>query len=94
MIEAGFDGFHPVDYQAGQNLYEIKKGFGERISVMGHINIIDWKEEQISYEISLAEHVFKKGGLILGSTCGLSKETASTKLEVLYPQWKSKVPYP
>jgi uroporphyrinogen-III decarboxylase len=93
LIEAGYDCLHPVDTQAGLNLYELKKEFGERISWMGHINIMDWKEEQINKEISLAEHSFKKGGLILGSTCGLSMEAVGDKLGQLYPQWKRKEPF-
>ena len=90
LIEAGYDCIHPVDTQAGLNLYELKKQFGERLSFMGHIDIIAWSKEQINKEISLAENEFKKGGLILGSTCGISMETVSDKLGVLYPQWERK----
>jgi len=90
LTEAGYDCIHPVDAQAGQDLYELKKEFGERVSFMGHIDIMAWSEEQIHKEISLAEDEFKKGGLILGSTCGLSMETVSEKLSVLYPQWEKR----
>jgi len=90
LIEAGYDCLHPIDTLAGLNLYELKKGFGERVCFMGHIDIITWSEEQISKEISRAENEFRKGGLILGSTCGLSMETASDKLGVLYPRWEKR----
>ena len=93
LIEAGYDCIHPVDTQAGLNLYELKEQFGERLSFMGHVDIMAWKEEQIIQEIDLAEHSFKKGGLILGSTCGISKETVSDKLRVLYPQWEQRGPH-
>jgi uroporphyrinogen decarboxylase len=93
LIEAGFDCIHPVDSQAGLNLYALKKEFGEKISWMGHINIVDWKKEQINKEINLAEHSFRKGGLILGSTCGLSMETISDKLDLLHPQWSKREPF-
>jgi uroporphyrinogen-III decarboxylase len=92
LIEAGYDCIHPIDAQAGLNLYELKKEFGERVSFMGHIDMIAWSEERIIKEISLAEDRFKKGGLILGSTCGLSMETLNNKVGVLYPQWLRREP--
>jgi uroporphyrinogen decarboxylase len=92
LIEAGYDCIHPVDAQAGLNLYGLKKAFGESVSFMGHIDIMAWKEEQIGQEIKLAEHSFKKGGLILGSTCGISTTTVNDKLGLLYPQWERREP--
>ena len=88
LIEAGYDCIHPIDTQAGLNLYELKKEFGERVSFMGHIDAITWSKEQINKEITLAENEFKTGGLVLGSTCGLSMETMNDKLGLLYPQWE------
>jgi len=93
LIEAGYDCIHPIDAQAGLNLYELKKEFDEKVSFMGHIDMIAWSEEHIIKEISLAEDQFKKGGLILGSTCGISMETLNNKLGVLYPQWVRREPY-
>jgi len=86
LIGAGYDCIHPIDTQAGLNLYELKNEFGERVSFMGHIDFMVWSEEDINKEISLAEEEFKKGGLILGSTGGLSMETINDKVGVLYPQ--------
>ncbi len=88
LIEAGYNCIHPIDTLAGLNLYELKKEFGEKVSFMGHIDIITWSKEQIEREINRAENEFGEGGLILGSTCGLSKETVSDKLGILYPQWE------
>jgi uroporphyrinogen decarboxylase len=93
LIDAGYDCLHPIDTLAGLNLYELKNGFGERVSFMGHIDPITWNEEQISQEINRAENEFRKGGLILGSTCGLSMETASDKLGILYPKWEKRPPH-
>jgi uroporphyrinogen-III decarboxylase len=86
LIRAGYDCIHPIDTQAGLNLHELKKEFGNRVSFMGHIDTTAWSKEQIHKEISLAEDKFKTGGLILGSSSGLSVETLSDKLNVLYPQ--------
>jgi len=90
LIEAGYDCLHPIDTLAGLNLYELKREFGERVCFMGHMDTLTWSEERVNKEISRAEKEFGKGGLILGSTCGLSMETANDKLGLLYPQWKRK----
>ncbi len=86
LIEAGYDCIHPVDNQAGLNLYELKNTFENMVSFMGHIDIITWNDERIAQEVNNAEKMFKEGGLILGSTCGLSMKTVSNKLSALYPQ--------
>jgi len=88
LIGAGYDCIHPVDAQAGLDLYNLKKAFGNKVSFMGHIDIINWDEGQIAQEARHAEDMFKEGGLILGSTCGLSMETISDRLCALYPQWE------
>lgn len=88
LIGAGYDCIHPVDNQAGLDLYELKKTFGNRVSFMGHVDIINRDDRQIAQEIKRAEDTFKEGGLVLGSTCGLSIETISDRLCALYPQWK------
>ncbi len=87
LIRAGFDCIHPVDTQAGLNLYELARAFGESISFMGNVDTIAWSKEQIRNEIDLAERAFKKGGVILGSASGLSMKTVNDKLHILYPRW-------
>jgi len=93
LIEAGYDCLHPVDALAGLNLYELRKEFSERVCFMGHIDPMTWSEEQINEEISHAENEFRKGGLILGSTCGLSTETVSDRLGIIYPRWGKRGPH-
>jgi hypothetical protein len=88
LIGAGYDCIHPIDNQAGLNLYELKNTFENKVSFMGHIDIITWNDERIAQEVNNAEKIFKEGGLILGSTCGLSMKTVSNKLSALYPQWQ------
>jgi uroporphyrinogen decarboxylase len=90
LIEAGYDCIHPVDTQAGMNLFDLKKKFGREMTFMGHIDLLAWNENRISEEIHQAEKKNKNGGLIFGSSGGLSLETAETKLGLLYPPWKSK----
>jgi hypothetical protein len=88
LIEAGYYCIHPIDNQAGLNLYELKNTFESKVSFMGHIDIITWNKERIGQEVNNAENVFKKGGLIVGSTCGLSMKTVTNKLSALYPHWQ------
>jgi uroporphyrinogen decarboxylase len=90
LIKAGYDCIHPIDNQAGLNLDELKNTFENKVSFMGHIDIITWNDERISQEVNNAEKMFKEGGLILGSTCGLSMKTVSNKLSALYPQWQTR----
>jgi hypothetical protein len=85
LIQAGVDCIHPVDTQAGLDLYRLKEEFGRRVCFMGHMDPITWSGERVRREIGLAEREFKNGGLIMGSTCGLSMETYNEKFEILYP---------
>jgi hypothetical protein len=68
----------------------LKKEFGGKVSFMGHIDIITWSKEQIDKEINRAENKFRKGGLILGSTCSLSMETVNDGFRILYPLWEKR----
>ena len=88
IAEAGYDCLHPIDAQAGLDLPALQKEFGEKISFMGHIDILGWEETRISSEIKLAEKHSVNGGLILGSTGGISMDIAEDKLCLLYPQWR------
>lgn len=87
LIEAGYDCIHPVDTQAGLDLYELCQGLEDRVSFMGHIDTLSWNGKRVHEEIIHAEDRFTKGGLILGSTCGLSMETTNDNLKLLYPGW-------
>jgi uroporphyrinogen decarboxylase len=84
LIDAGYDCLHPIDHQAGLNLYDLKEEFSEKISFMGHLDLIAWDAEAIRREIEKAEKEFTRGGLILGSAGGLSGETKPEKLRLLY----------
>ena len=90
IAEAGYDCLHPVDAQAGLDLPALQKEFGEKINFMGHLDILGWDETRISSEIKLAEENSLNGGLILGSTGGLSMGISEDKLCLLYPRWKER----
>ena len=88
-MDAGFDCFHCVDAQAGMDLNKMRETCGENIAFMGHVDILAWNENKICLEIEQAEKKFCGGGLILGSSCGISKEVPINKLSALYPKWGS-----
>jgi hypothetical protein len=90
ISEAGYDCLHPIDAQAGLDLPALQKEFGEKISFMGHIDMLGWDEKRIHDEIGLAEERSKNAGLILGSTGGISMGIPEDKLCLLYPSWKER----
>jgi uroporphyrinogen-III decarboxylase len=85
LIKAGYDCIHPVDAQAGLNVHDLSEEFGRRVSFMGNIDIMGWGEEKIRAEIDCAEEAFLGGGLILGSSCGISMATVGEHLSALHP---------
>ena len=89
LANAGYDCVHPVDVQAGITAYDLRDSLGERLCFMGNIDILAWSEERIAEEAHSSEKAFSKGGLIIGSTGGISMDTAE-KLGALYPEWKDR----
>lgn len=85
LIKAGYDCIHPVDAQAGLNVRDLSEEFGPAVCLMGHIDIMGWGEEKIRAEIDYAEERFRGGGLVLGSSCGISMATVGGQLGALYP---------
>jgi hypothetical protein len=85
LIKAGYDCIHPVDAQAGLDVHDLRSEFGGRVSFMGHIDLMGWGEERIRQEIDGAEEAFRGGGLILGSSCGISMATGRPQISALYP---------
>lgn len=88
IADAGYDCIHPVDAQAGLDLTALCDEFGGKIAFMGHIDMFGWDRTRIRNEIVLAEQRFRTGGIILGSTGGLSAAIPEDKLSLLYPSWK------
>jgi hypothetical protein len=87
LAEAGYTCIHPVDAQAGLSLDSLRAEFGREVCFMGHIDIMGWDEERVAAEVECAENAFRHGGLILGSSCGVSLDTAAC-LGALYPGWR------
>ena len=88
VARAGYDCIHPVDGQAGMDLYELSRDFGEHISFMGHMDTMAWDGRRVAVEVERAEAGFKEGGLILGSSGGISWTTITPGVVALYPGLK------
>jgi len=89
IVDAGFDCLHCIDAQAGIDLYKLREVYGGNIAFMGHVDILAWNEDRIRLEIERAEKKFSRGGLILGSSCGIPKKVSLNKISALYPEWHS-----
>ena len=88
ILDAGFNCVHCVDSQAGMDLYKLKKVYGKKITLMGHIDLLAWDEKKIELEVEQAGKQFICGGLILGSSCGLSTLVPPSRIKALYQGWK------
>ncbi len=87
IVDAGFDCFHCIDAQAGMDLDQLYEACRENIAFMGHVDILAWNENRIAVEIERAEKKFVRGGLIIGSSCGISTKVPLKKIRALYPRW-------
>jgi hypothetical protein len=85
LTRAGYDCIHPVDDQAGMDLGRLTSDFGDRLSFMGHIDTVAWDAPRVSREVERAARGFDEGGLILGSSGGVSRGTLTGGMVALYP---------
>lgn len=86
IVGLGVDCLCTFDTLAQMDVYKLKNGLNMNVSFMGTIDLLAWDEKRIEFEIRRAEREFSKGGLILGSSCGLSKEIPFERLVLLYPK--------
>jgi uroporphyrinogen decarboxylase len=88
IAATGVDCLSTWDAQAKMDVYKEKDRLSEKVSFIGTIDLLGWDKEKIEFEILRAEMVFKKGRMILGSSCGLSTHIPYEKLSLLYPKIK------
>ena len=85
LIEAGYECIHPVDRRGSMDVYDLRAEFGDRVAFMGHVDIMAWDAEAVRTEVRRAGQEFAKGGLILGSTGGVSTDVRHESFLALYP---------
>ena len=52
LAQAGYSCMHPVDAQAGLDVYSLSAQFGKSACFMGHIDIAAWDDERIAAEVA------------------------------------------
>ncbi len=90
LAESGYDCIHPVDARAGMDLYQLAEALATKTSFMGHIDIMAWNAGRVAAEIRRVEEQFRAGGVILGSSGGISMETMCEGFHALYPEWQER----
>jgi hypothetical protein len=93
LAESGYDCIHPVDLRAGMDLYALAETYGTRTSFMGHIDTMGWGRQRVEAEVRRAEARFRPGGVILGSSGGVSLEMIREGFHALYPHWHERGPH-
>jgi uroporphyrinogen decarboxylase len=86
LIDGGYDCIHPVDQQAGMEIATLRRTVGGKVSFMGHIDAVAWDGERVAREVARAQEQMGGGGLILGTSGGISEGTLTTGLAALYPR--------
>jgi hypothetical protein len=94
LAESGYDCIHPVDARAGMDLYTLTETAGTATTFMGHIDTMGWDGKRVEAEVRRAEERFGAGGVILGSSGGISMETMGDGFHALYPAWPKQGPRP
>lgn len=69
LIEIGLDGLHPLEVKAGMNPVELKKRYGDVLTLYGGINAVLWDDiDAIEEEIrSIVPILRERGGYIFSS---------------------------
>lgn len=78
IVEMGFDGLHSLQPSAGMNIKEIKAKFGDKLCLMGNMDL-DYllplgTKEEISEAVKTTVETAKIGGGYIFGTCGALSE--------------------
>ena len=85
LIKAGYDCIHPVDAQAGLNVHDLSKELAGGSASWATSILWAGEKRGTRTEIDRAEEAFRGGGLILGSSRGISMATVGGRIAALYP---------
>jgi uroporphyrinogen-III decarboxylase len=90
LVETGIDALHPVQRMAKMNMTEIKEKFGDRICLIGNIDVthtlpFGTKDEIMSQTIDCIRNAAPGGGYVLASDhslTGVSLERANIMFDI------------
>jgi uroporphyrinogen decarboxylase len=89
LAELGIDGLHSLQPSAGMDIKEIKRAYGDRLCLMGNMDL-DWlipngTQEEIGEAVRDTMTAAKAGGRYIFGTCGaLSKGLPISRVKALY----------
>ena len=90
LVEAGIDALHPIEQSAGNDIVEIKKKYGEDLTLVGNVPIPllthGTPKETYDYVKYLLKNVSSKGGHIISSSHSI---TQWFKLRNFYAYYKA-----
>ena len=70
LIEAGIDGYNPVEAKAGLDVVDLKQEFGDRLSFCGNMDVMKWADlpmDQLKAYVLRKLNAGKGGGFIFQS---------------------------
>ncbi len=88
IVNAGFDGLHCLDKNAGMEINKIQEQFGDRICLWGHLVANDVTQSvHTSFRAELVDQIHQlsvQGRIILGTTSGLFTGIDTSLLKQIY----------
>lgn len=88
LIDLGFDGWQAIQKSAGNNIVEVKKKFGDKLTLFGNIDIDilgRGSPKDVEEEVkSVIKSVAPGGGFILSSSNELGPETSPENALAMY----------
>lgn len=91
FLEMGYDCLHTCDSSAGMDPYRLKAHLKGQVCLMGHLDLLFWDEEKMRCELEKARREFCAGGLILGSSSGLTRKSLGRAILQLYPRLRERI---
>ena len=97
--EVGIDGYHAIEPSAGMDIVELKKMYGEKITLLGNVDcgelLINGTSAMVRQETKrLIQKLAPGGGFVLSSSCAISDHTSMENLQAMLETAKQYGSYP
>jgi uroporphyrinogen decarboxylase len=94
IANLGFDGIHSLQPSAQVNMEEVKKKYGEKLTLWGNIEFETYPQksaqELVEWSLAIVSSCSSTGGFIFGSSAGLSEKTSVEAVLAVYQELKEK----
>jgi|Deesub1362A_J573_1020465.scaffolds.fasta_scaffold01164_11 uroporphyrinogen decarboxylase len=89
-----FDGIHSLQPSAQMNMEEVKRRYGEKLTLWGNIEFETYPQksaqELVERSLAIVSSCSSSGGFIFGSSAGLSEKTPVEAVLAVYQELKEK----